>query len=194
MAVPHTTSSTTLSLSRYTAEAKSQVSGAQALADDRKHAEVLPLHLLVRLVERAPAVVDVLRAAGVDVIELTAAANRALQALPIAHEPAYLSESMLDLLERAERNADRQRSSAVGLDALLDALSQEIRGVAGELLGAHGVLPGSLRPHYGALRRAAAAAPAPVSASSLTRDWVEQARQGVLDPLRCTMVIEQVLG
>ncbi len=173
----------TLSLSRYTAEAKAQVSGAQALADDRKQLEVLPLHLLVRLLERAPSVVEVMRSASVDVIELSAAANRALQALPTGGEPAYLSEAMLDLLERAERNADRQRSAQVGLDALLDALSQEIRGPAGELLGAHGVMPGSLRPHYAILRRAAAAGPvAAVNVSSLTRDWVEQARKGLLDP------------
>jgi ATP-dependent Clp protease ATP-binding subunit ClpB len=173
---------TTLSLHRYTAEAKAQVSGAQALADERKHPEVLPLHLLVRLLEYTPSVVEVMRAAGVDVIELSAAANRALQTLPVANEPAYLSEAMLDLLERSERNADRQRSTEVGLDALLDALSQEIRGPAGELLGAHGVMPGSLRQHYAILRRAAAAPLAPANSSSFTRDWVELARRGALDP------------
>lgn len=173
------TSPSTLSLSRYTAQAKGQVSGAQALADDRKHAEVLPLHLLVRLLERGPSVVEVLRAASVDVIELSAAANRALQALPTVNEPAYLSEAMLDLLERAERNAERQRSAQVGLDALLDALSQEIRGITGELLGAYGVLPGSLRPHYAILRRMA---PPAAASSSFTRDWVEQARRSALDP------------
>ena len=182
MVVREATSQSTLSLSRYTAEAKGQVSGAQALADDRKHTEVLPLHLLVRLLERSPAVVEVLRAASVDVIELSAAANRALQSLPTATEPAFLSDAMLDLLERAERNADRQRSTQIGLDALLDALSQEIRGVTGELLGAHGVMPGSLRAHYASLRRAAAAPSAPVSASNFTRDWVEQARRAALDP------------
>ena len=51
----------TLTLSRYTQEAKAHVSAAQAIADERKHPEVLPLHLLVRLLERASAVVDVLR-------------------------------------------------------------------------------------------------------------------------------------
>jgi len=172
----------TLSLSRYTPEAKAQVSGAQALADDRKHPEVLPLHLLVRLLERVAPVVEVMRAARVDVIELSAAANRALLALPLANEPAYLSEGMLDLLERAERNADRQRSAQVGLHALLDALSQEIRGPAGELLVTYGVMPGTLRPHYAILRRAAAANVTSVTSTQFTRDWVEQARLGTLDP------------
>jgi len=174
----------TLTLSRYTPEAKAHVSAAQALADDRRHPEVLPLHLLVCVLERAPTVIDVLRAAGVEVIELSAAANRALAALPVGNEPAYLSEAMLDLLARAERNADRLRSSEVGLDALLDALSQEIRGPAGELLNAHGVLPGSLRAHYGKLRPVPGNGPvgAGPNIASCTRDWVALARAGALDP------------
>lgn len=175
----------TLSLSRYTQEAKLHVSAAQAIADSRKHPEVVPLHLLVRLLERAPTVVDVFRAAGVDVIELSAGVNRALATLPMGTEPAFLSESMLDLLARAERNADRQRSAEVGVDALLDALSQEIRGPAGELLNAHGVLPGSLRPHYGRLRPMngdALASSNGSAGSQFTRDWVSLARSSVLDP------------
>jgi ATP-dependent Clp protease ATP-binding subunit ClpB len=174
----------TLSLSRYSQEAKAHVSAAQAIADERKHTEVLPLHLLVRLLERAPGVVDVLRAAGVDVIELSAAANRALSALPAGNDPAYLSESMLDLLARSERNADRFRSVEVGLDALLDSLSQEIRGPAGELLNAHGVLPGCLRPHFAKLRLSGgeSAVAGSNNVVNCTRDWVAMARAGMLDP------------
>jgi ATP-dependent Clp protease ATP-binding subunit ClpB len=174
----------TLTLSRYSQEAKAHVSAAQAVADDKKHPEVLPLHLLVRLLERAPNVVDVLRAAGVNVVELSSAANRALAALPVGTEPAYLSDAMLDLLARAERNADRLRSVEIGLEALLDALSQEIRGPAGELLNAHGVLPGSLRPYYAKLKNAVAM-PGTIASASITnctRDWVALARAGVLDP------------
>src|SRR5688500_17338692 len=39
---------TTLSLDRYLAPAKALVSRAQALADERRHMEVQPLHLLAR--------------------------------------------------------------------------------------------------------------------------------------------------
>jgi ATP-dependent Clp protease ATP-binding subunit ClpB len=177
-------SPSTLTLSRYSQEAKAHVSAAQAIADDKKHPEVLPLHLLVRLLERAPNVVDVLRAAGVDVVDLSSAANRALVALPVGTEPAYLSDAMLDLLARAERNADRLRSTEIGLDALLDALSQEIRGPAGELLNAHGVLPGSLRAHFLKLRSPTASITtgATSNVTNCTRDWVALARSGALDP------------
>ena len=42
---------TTLSLDRYLPAAKSLVARAQALADERRHAEVQPLHLLARALE-----------------------------------------------------------------------------------------------------------------------------------------------
>lgn len=136
-----------MSLSRYAEDSRALVAGAQALADSRKHAEVQPLHLLARGLERDPGVVEVFRRATPRHVELTSAVEKALDDQPLAKEPAYLSGAMLDLLERAEREADRERSKNVLVEHLLNALSQEIRGPAGELLGAFGVGPGSLRPH-----------------------------------------------
>ncbi len=43
---------TTLSLDRYLPPAKALVARAQALADERRHHEVQPLHLLSRALER----------------------------------------------------------------------------------------------------------------------------------------------
>ncbi|MCB9580195.1 MAG: AAA family ATPase [Polyangiaceae bacterium] len=178
---------TTLSLERYSPDAKGLVAGAQALADERKHAEVQPLHLLVRALERDAGVVAVFRAAGVDVVEMQSTAERALSDLPKANEPSYLSVAMLDLLERAGREADRDHAPGVQMEHLLNALSQEIRGPAGEILGAHRVGPGSLRQHMGALRQV----PRPVrrggsvagNADRFTFDLVEDARADRLDPV-----------
>ncbi|MFO0564126.1 MAG: Clp protease N-terminal domain-containing protein [Polyangiaceae bacterium] len=184
MASPDTT---TLSLERYAADAKAVVASAQALADERKHAEVLPLHLLSRMLERDPGVVAVFRSASVDVVELQAATERALGQLPKSKEPAYLSAAMLDLLERAGREAERERAGNVAIDHLLNALSQEIRGPAGEILGAMGIAPGSLRNHLSALRSVPRGTPRrPVEAGKVgeyTHDWVEDARGGRLDPV-----------
>src|SRR5690606_31995570 len=104
--------------------------------------------------------------------------------LPLAKEPAYLSAAMLDLLERAEREADRERSKQVLVEHLLNALSQEIRGPAGEILGAFGVGPGSLRPHMKALHEVPRA-PAAASTSNDVglRDLVAEARSGQHDPV-----------
>ena len=142
----------TMSLSRYAEDARSLVAGAQALADARKHAEVQPLHLLARGLERDPGVVEVFRRATPRHLELTSAVERALDDLPLSKEPAYLSAAMLDLLERAEREAERDRAKTVQVEHLLNALSQEIRGPLGEILGAFALGPGSLRPHLKGLR------------------------------------------
>jgi len=181
---------TTLSLDRYAPDAKGLVAGAQALADERKHAEVLPLHLLSRMLERHPGVLAVFRAANVNVVEMQSAVERSLANLPKSREPAYLSVAMLDLLERAGRESERERAGSVQVEHLLNALSQEIRGPAGEILGALGVAPGSLRGHTGELRSAVRSQPKPsgptasqTPAEQFTHDWVEDARQGRLDPV-----------
>jgi len=178
---------TTLSLDRYAPDARALVAGAQILADERKHVEVQPLHLLVRGLTRDPGVVAVFEHAGVAAVPLQSAAERALAELPRGREPAYLSASMLDLLERAEREAERERAKQVGVEHLLNALSQEIRGPAGEVLFAFGVTPGALRAHVRALRdapRPPRGAPADAGAlAEVTRDLVEAARADRLDPV-----------
>jgi ATP-dependent Clp protease ATP-binding subunit ClpB len=149
---------TTLSLDRYVPDAKALVAAAQALADERKHAEVQPLHLLVRALGRDLGVRAVFERGVSNLLELEAALERALGSLPRSPEPAYLSAAMLDLLERAQREADREKSEKVMVEQLVNALSQEIRGPAGEILTAFGVLPGSLRQHMAALRSVSATA------------------------------------
>ncbi len=180
----------TLSLDRYAPDARSLVGQAQALADERKHAEVQPVHFLVRALERDAGVREVFQRAGANVLELSAALERSLAALPKSSEPAYLSGAMLDLLERAQREANRERSQEVKIEHLLNAISQEIRGPAGEALGAFGVAPGSLRAHLGALqsvRRSPVGASAGTSAGTSTDeallDLVEAAKNSDADPV-----------
>src|SRR5258706_3066820 len=143
---------TTLSLDRYAPDAKALVASAQALADERKHAEVQPLHLLVRALGRDLGVRAVFERGVSNLLEFEAALERALGNLPRSAEPAYLSAAMLDLLERAQREAQREKSEKVLVEHVVNALSQEIRGAAGEILSAFGVLPGSLRPAMAAPR------------------------------------------
>jgi ATP-dependent Clp protease ATP-binding subunit ClpB len=149
---PAASAATTLSLDKYSPDAKALVAAAQALADERKHLEVQPLHLLVRALTRDLGVRAVFERGVSNLLEFEAALERALGNLRVGAEPAYLSAAMLDLLERAQREADREKSEKVLVEHLVNALSQEIRGAAGEILSAFGVLPGSLRPHMAALR------------------------------------------
>lgn len=169
--------SATLSLDRFSPDARALIVGAQSLADERKHAEVLPVHLLAFALGRSPAVADVFRRAGVDPAELLSGAERSLAALRRSTEPAYLSAGMLDLLERAEREADRARQKDVRVADVLNALTQELRGAVGELFSSFNLAPGGLRPHLGALNSPGAAR------SPLVTPAGERSEAGAIRPL-----------
>lgn len=137
----------TLALDKYTEDAKQIVAGAQQLADERKHAEVTPLHVLARLLERDRGVLEVLRRVGADPNEALQLTELQLKKLPtIPSGVAYVSSRLLDLLGRAEREAHRDKHETVGVEHVLHAMAQEIRGPAGEILGSFGIGPGAFRP------------------------------------------------
>jgi ATP-dependent Clp protease ATP-binding subunit ClpB len=183
----------TIHLERYTTDAKQVVAGAQQIADERQHTEVTPLHLLMRLLERDRGVGEVFRRSGADPNEVLQLTEAALKRQPKASAGvAYVSPRLLDLLARAEREATRDRSESVGVEHLLHALAQEIKGPAGEILSSFGIGPGAFRPHLAALAEAArepsggggsvagggAEGPAPY-----TRDLVADAKEGRFDPV-----------
>jgi ATP-dependent Clp protease ATP-binding subunit ClpB len=181
---PEKNATTTLSLSRYSPDAKAWIVSAQGLADERSHAEITPLHVLARGLAQHAGVAEVFRRAGADLVEMTAAVERALAALPRGEGPGYLSTRLLDLLGRAEREADRERAREVTVSHVLGALAQEVRGPAGEVLAAFNVGPGSLRSHLGVLSaaRGSFGGAAEPSAPEL-RDLVEEARRTESDPV-----------
>jgi ATP-dependent Clp protease ATP-binding subunit ClpB len=184
---------TTLKLDKYAAEAKMLVAGAQGLADERRHADVEPIHLLVRALDRDAGVAEVVRRAGAEPGEVLAAGEAALRKLPRSDAGvAYLSKRFLDLLGRAERDAERDKAAQVGVEHVLNALSQEIRGAAGDVLTAFNLGPGAFRPHVEALRGFArdrsgstggevGKSGEPIGA--FTRDLVAAARAGRTDPV-----------
>ncbi len=142
----------TLSLERYSPEAKALIVATQGLADASRHAEVTPLHLLSQCLSGDLAIQEVFRKASVNLPDMQTAVESALARQPVARDQASLSRLLLDLMRRAEREALRTPDSLVQVEHLLNALAQEVRGAAGEILGAFQVGPGSLRPHLGALR------------------------------------------
>ena len=177
----------TIHLDRYAPDAKALVAGAQSLADDRRHAQVEPVHLLSRAIERDRGVQEVFRRAGADPADVTVEADSALGRISkTTGGLAYLSSAMLQLLARAEKEAG---TGTVEVEHLVNALSQEIRGPAAVVLQAFGLGPGSFRPHVGALKSVPREAPIAPSAPSsevlarFTHDLVERARNGAFDPV-----------
>ncbi|MEZ4299755.1 MAG: AAA family ATPase [Polyangiaceae bacterium] len=181
----------TIHLDRYTTDAKQVVAGAQQIADERQHTEVTPLHLLVRLLERDRGVCEVFRRTGADPNEVMQLADAQMKKMPKAQNGvAYVSPRLMDLLNRAEREASREKSANVGVEHLLHALAQEIRGPAGDILSSFGIGPGAFRPHLEALEQASKEAASTVSASSdsgapqqYVRDLVAEAKEGKFDPV-----------
>src|SRR5579883_856084 len=179
----------TIHLDRYAPDAKALVAGAQSLADERKHAQVEPIHLLYRAIERDRGVQEVFRRAGADPADVTVEAEAALGRIGKQTAGlAYLSNAMLQLLARAVKEAG---ATAVEVEHLLNALSQEIRGPAAIVLQAFSLGPGSLRPHMSALktvpRDAAGTGGASPAAGDViarfTHDLVERAKKGGFDPV-----------
>ncbi len=101
----------TIQLEKYTNDAKQVVTAAQQLADEQKHAEFTPLHLLARLLERDRGVLEIFRKAGADPNEVRDLSELSLRRMP--KEPsgvAYVSSRMMDLLGRAERGRQEERA------------------------------------------------------------------------------------
>ncbi|MEO7094380.1 MAG: AAA family ATPase [Polyangiales bacterium] len=142
----------TLHLDRYSPDARALVAGAQQLADERQHTDVEPIHLLHRSVDRDRGVAEVFRRAGAEPTDLLAEADAALKRLPKGTGEAYLAQAFIELLGRAERDAEREKAKEVGVEQVLNALTQEIRGAAGAVLQACHIGPGQLRPHMAALK------------------------------------------
>jgi ATP-dependent Clp protease ATP-binding subunit ClpB len=178
----------TIHLERYAPDAKALVAGAQSLADERKHVQVEPIHLLARALDRDKGVAEVFKKAGSDPADVAAEAEAQLSKLPKAGAGlAYLSSTMLALLARAEKESDKQ---AVGVENLLNALSQEIRGPAAVVLQAFGLGPGSFRPHMAALKsvpRDVGTSSSTVSSSEVAsrylHDLTARARESGFDPV-----------
>jgi ATP-dependent Clp protease ATP-binding subunit ClpB len=177
----------TIHLDRYAADAKALVASAQSLADERKHAQVEPIHLLARILERDRGAQEVFRRAGAAPSDVSVEIESALGRIgKVTSGLAYLSSAMLSLLERAEKEAG---TGTVEVEHLLNALSQEIRGPAAVVLQAFGLGPGSLRPHMDALKSVPRDITAPGTPSNgevlsrFTHDLVERARKGQVDPV-----------
>jgi ATP-dependent Clp protease ATP-binding subunit ClpB len=190
----------TLQLEAYTREARAHIAAAQALADERKHGEVEPLHLFYRLVERDASAQSALSRAGVDAADALVEAEAQLRRLPRAPGAvAYLSPRMLELLGRAEGEAARAGGQPVDVPSLFVASAQETSGPVAAVLKALGLSAPILRAtvagqavddeaaraRFGLGRRTAAtntsAKPAGNALALYGRDLTALAVQGRLD-------------
>jgi len=174
-------------LEKFSPDAKQLVGSAQQLADELSHAEVTPLHLLTRAVERSAGVAAVFKAAGAHPNVVAELCDKHLKRLSKSGDIAYVSPRLLDLLSRAERESKRDHVEEVGLAQLLHATAQEIRGPVGEILGEFRIGPGGFREFIGELDKAPKGLSGGSTSASVrggfTRDLVADARADRFDPV-----------
>ncbi|MBT8467282.1 MAG: chaperone protein ClpB, partial [Deltaproteobacteria bacterium] len=131
----------TLRLDSYSEDARRYVAAAQQLADDRKHADVQPIHLWYELVDRAPTVQAALEAAGVDATDVLVDSEWALRRLAKTEGEgvAYLSTRFLELLSRAELEATQHGGLPADTASLVLACAQEPEGLLRSVLRTSGL-------------------------------------------------------
>ncbi|MFO0696164.1 MAG: AAA family ATPase [Polyangiales bacterium] len=203
-------STLTLRLDAYDKDAKTTVHAAQTLADERRHAEVDPLHLLYVLLERDSRAQAAVQKAGVDPTDVLVEAELFLRKRASATSPggSYLSTRMLDLLSRAEAEAMR-KGRAVSIEELFGGCASEEFGAVAQILRTLGLSSVVLRAAWAATSGATASptgatpaasaspgaspataaaagtgAPAPSGAlAEFGIDLVAEARDGRFDPV-----------
>jgi ATP-dependent Clp protease ATP-binding subunit ClpB len=174
---------------KLTIKAQEAVVRAQQNAQQHDHAEITPLHLLAALLAETDGVVrPLLQKLGADPDRLTQITNSELERLPKATgTQTGASRSFNDVLNDAQKEADRLKDEYVSTEHLLLALAQ-VKSEAKEILSVNGVAHNSIlaalkdvrggsrvtdqnpEEKYQALQR-------------YGRDLIEMARQGKIDPV-----------
>ena len=178
----------TLRLDSYNEDARRYVAAAQRLADDRKHAEVEPIHLWYELVDQAPVVHAALEAAGVDPTDVMVESEWAMRRIgkTDGSGEAYLSSRFLELLSRAELEATHHGGLPVVPANLLLACAQETEGLVRSVLRSSGLSGAILREALtdtGGDEKAEASAGAGMGVlEEYGRDLTRLAAQGAFDP------------
>ncbi len=176
-------------MDKLTIKAQEAMSAGQAVAQRGDHAEILPLHLLAGLLAETDGVVQpLLQKLGATVARIQQIVLDQLERLPKATGTQLgMNRASVDVINQAQKEADRLQDEYVSTEHLLLALTQiksdakEILGTAGvdhaailsalkEIRGGQRVTDQNPEEKYQALQR-------------YGRDLVEMARQGRIDPV-----------
>ncbi len=180
-----------MNLNTFTEKAQEAILGAQTLAGELHHAEVVPEHLLVTLVEQSGGIVpSILRKLNLDPTRVAADARALLASLPQSHGgDLRLSPRMKLVFDAAQAEASRLQDQFMSVEHLLVAIATEAgRSPGAQLLQKLGVTKDAL---YAALtqvrgnQRVTSQNPE-VTYEALTRygrDLTELAKKGKLDPV-----------
>ncbi len=174
---------------KFTVKAQEAVMRAQELAQQKDHAEILPLHVLGALLGEEEGVVrPLLQKLGANTEQISQIVNGELERLPKATgTQTGMSRSAQDVFNDAQKEADRLKDEYVSTEHLLLALSK-VKSEAREILKTnavdHDAILNALKDVRGGQRVTDQNPEEKYQAlQKYGRDLVEAARQGKIDPV-----------
>lgn len=180
-------------LDRLTVKMREALQSAQALAAEKGHPELQPVHILAALLQDPEGLAPtVLRQIGVDLTVLERRLDDILSSLPqvsgTAAATTYLSRDAARLLDQAAKEAEALKDEYISVEHFLLALSEMEDSRLGRELGTLGfnrqALMTALRQVRGSQRVTDENPEAKYqSLERYARDLTELARQGKLDPV-----------
>src|SRR5262245_9400817 len=181
-----------MNLNRYTEKAQEAILAAQQLAERAGHAEVLPEHLLLALLNQAEGVVPALIAKlNISLQDLVPAVQTLLDKLPRVHGGAQptLSARLRSVLTAAEQEAERLKDEFTSTEHVFLAIASEGgRALSADLLKKRGVTKDAIVQALTAVRGSQRVTDQNPEGKYQAlerygRDLTDVARKGKLDPV-----------
>jgi ATP-dependent Clp protease ATP-binding subunit ClpB len=181
-----------MNINKYTEKAQEAVLAAQQLADREGHAEILPEHLLVTLIEQKDGIVpSIIQKIGAEPSAVAVAVRGELGRLPRAHggSQVTLSPRFRAVTDAAEQEAERLKDDYASTEHLFIAIASEGRRSTGaRILEQHRITRDAILQAMTAVRgsqRVTSQNPEATyeALSRYGRDLTELARKGKLDPV-----------
>jgi ATP-dependent Clp protease ATP-binding subunit ClpB len=181
-----------MNINKYTEKAQEAVLGAQQLADREGHAELLPEHLLVTLIEQREGIVpSIIQKIGADPGAVAKAVRGELGRLPRAHggSQVSLSPRLRQVTDAAEQEAERLKDDYVSTEHLFIAIASEgRRSLGSRILEQHRITRDAILQALATVRGSQRVTSQNPEATyeALTRygrDLTDLARKGKLDPV-----------
>src|SRR5262245_31024730 len=181
-----------MNINKYTEKAQEAMLGAQQLADREGHAEILPEHLLVTLIEQREGIVpSIIQKIGADPAAVATAVRGELGRLPRAHggSQVSLSPRLRQVTDAAEQEAERLKDDYVSTEHLFIAVASEgRRSIGSRILEQHKITRDAILQALTTVRGSQRVTSQNPEATyeALTRygrDLTDLARKGKLDPV-----------
>jgi ATP-dependent Clp protease ATP-binding subunit ClpB len=181
-----------MNLNKYTEKAQEAILGAQRLAEQMRHAQIEPEHLLVALIEQPEGIVpELLRKMGADPSAVGRGARELIAKMPQAYGGSQpgLSPRLKLVADAAEAEAGRLKDEYVSTEHLFVGIASESgRSPAARLLAEHGIVPDKIFAALAGVRgsqRVTSQNPEGTyqALERYGRDLTELARRGKLDPV-----------